>query len=265
MPFETRCSSRGSRSRASRISWERRPSCDPRGGVIRPSPRQVLPGSRRSPSSLASAQCCFFVEWRLLGDHPRLASGLVYFHASVLGAIGISAFWSLLNERFDPHSAKALMARVAAAATLVAWLGASARSASRPSSSQGALFTLLGLLAGASVVGSAVIGRGMPPRRGRTGGPGGAPERIGPRSGACPLLREPALWSFAAALAALMDYRLKAEVVTWLGKGEPLVRFFGLFYAATGLARIPATGQPRPLDSCPDSGSQARWPATLCS
>ena len=42
--------------------------------------------------------------------------------------------------------------------------------------------------------------------------------------------------ALAAALAAFMDYLLKAEVVAWLGKGEPLVRFFGLFYAASALA-----------------------------
>ena len=85
-------------------------------------------------------------------------------------------------------------------------------------------------------MGSAVIGRGMPPRRGP---PAVQEER---RSGwaeirRVPLLRDLALVvALAAALAALMDYLLKAEVVAWLGKGEPLVRFFGLFYAASALA-----------------------------
>ncbi len=52
-----------------------------------------------------------------------------------------------------------------------------------------------------------------------------------------PLLRDLALVvALAAALAALADYLLKAEAVAWLGPGEPLVRFFGLFYAGTALA-----------------------------
>ena len=192
--------------------------------------------ARVVPCILGVSSVLFLAEWRLLGANPRLASGLVYFHASVLGAIGISAFWSLLNERFDPHSAKALMARVAAAATLGGLAGGVGAERVAALMSQGALFILLGLSAGASVVGSAVIGRGMPARRGP---PAVQEER---RSGwaeirRVPLLRELALVvALAAALAALMDYRLKAEVVTWLGKGEPLVRFFGLFYAATGLA-----------------------------
>ena len=51
-----------------------------------------------------------------------------------------------------------------------------------------------------------------------------------------PLLRDLALViALAATLAALVDYMLKAEAVAWLGKGEPLVRFFGLFYAGTAL------------------------------
>ena len=85
--------------------------------------------ARVVPLILGVNSVLFLVEWSLLGAHPRVASGLIYVHASVLGAIGISAFWSLLNERFDPHSAKALMARVAAAAPLAAWLAASAQSA----------------------------------------------------------------------------------------------------------------------------------------
>ena len=49
-----------------------------------------------------------------------------------------------------------------------------------------------------------------------------------------PLLRDLALVvALAAALAALTDYVLKAEVVSWFGRGESLVRFFGLFYAGT--------------------------------
>ena len=54
---------------------------------------------------------------------PRIASAVLYFHTAVLSSIAISAFWSLLNERFDPHSAKALLARVAGAATFGGLLG----------------------------------------------------------------------------------------------------------------------------------------------
>ena len=121
--------------------------------------------ARFVPFILGVGSLLFLVEWNLLGSHPRVASGLVYVHASVLGAIGISAFWSLLNERFDPHTAKALMARVAAAAALGGLAGGVAAERVAVLLSQGALFILLGLSGTACAAGSVFIGRGMAARR----------------------------------------------------------------------------------------------------
>ena len=101
--------------------------------------------ARVVPSIFGLNSLLFLIEWSLLGVNPRVASGLVYVHASVLGAIGISAFWSLLNERFDPHSAKALMARVAAAAAFGGLAGGVGAERVTVLMSQGALFILLGL------------------------------------------------------------------------------------------------------------------------
>ena len=192
--------------------------------------------ARVVPFILGVSSVLFLIEWNLLGGQPRVASGLVYVHASVLGAIGISAFWSLLNERFDPHSAKALMARVAAAGAFGGLAGGVGAERVTALMSLGGLVILLGLSGTVCVAGSVFIGRGMPARRAR------AELQEEKRSGwaeirRVPLLRDLALVvALAAALAALTDYLLKVEVVSWFGKGEPLVRFFGLFYAGTGLA-----------------------------
>ena len=68
-----------------------------------------------------------------------------------------------------------------------------------------------------------------------------------------PLLRDLALVvALAAALAALVDYLLKAEAVAWFGRGEPLVRFFGLFYAGTALAAFLLQALLGRVDPCPD-------------
>ena len=101
--------------------------------------------ARVVPVVLGLSGVLFLAEWALLGWQPRAAAVLLYLHSSVLGAIAISAFWSLLNERFDPHSAKPLMAKVAAAATfggLVGGVGAERAAALLP---QGALLFVLGL------------------------------------------------------------------------------------------------------------------------
>jgi hypothetical protein len=53
------------------------------------------------------------------------------------------------------------------------------------------------------------------------------------------LLRDLALVvALAATVAALAEYLLKAEAVAYFGQGPQLVRFFGLFYAFTGLGTV---------------------------
>jgi ATP:ADP antiporter, AAA family len=192
------------------------------------------------PAALGSSALLFFAEWAMLGWLPRTASVLLYLQSSVLGAIAISAFWSLLNERFDPHSAKALLARVAAGATVggvIGGVGAERVAALLP---QGALLLILAVVAGGCVAGAVALGRGAPPRRGPTAGTAAPDEASGwDHIRRQPLLRHMALVvTLAAVLAALVDYLLKAEAVAYFGKGEPLVRFFGLFYAGTGLGAV---------------------------
>ena len=198
--------------------------------LVRFGPRRVV------PFLLGISSVLFLAEWGLLHPLPRVASGLVYLHASVLGAIGLSAFFSLLNERVDPHSAKRLMAQVAAAATLGGLAGGVGAERVTALFSPQVLFGILAVLGGISVAGSMVIGRGMPARRAQLHA---SEDR---RSGwaeirRVPLLRDLAfVVALAAALAALLDYLLKAEAVAWFGPGDPLVRFFGLFYAGTALS-----------------------------
>jgi len=108
--------------------------------------------TRVVPALVAANAALFLVEWLLLGSQPRVAVVLLYLHSSVLGGIAISAFWSLLNERFDPHSAKPLMARVAGAATLGGFVGGVSAERVAALLPQGSLLPMLAVLAGVSVV-----------------------------------------------------------------------------------------------------------------
>jgi hypothetical protein len=191
--------------------------------------------TRVVPALFALAGALFLTEWALLGPRPRAAAVLLYLHSSVLGGVAISAFWSLLNERFDPHSAKPLLARVAAAATLGGLIGGIGAERVAALLSQGALLLVLAGVAASALTGAVVIARGAPRR------PVSAEAENGPSGWAeirhLPFLRNLALLvALAALLAALVDYVLKAQAVAYYGKGEPLVRFFGLFYAGTGCA-----------------------------
>ena len=109
---------------------------------------------RVAPALFASNAAFFLVEWTLLRWRPSAAAVLLFFHSTVLGAIAISSFWSLLNERFDAHSAKLLMARVAGAATfggLIGGVGAERVAALFP---QGTLLPVLAFVGVIPVVGS---------------------------------------------------------------------------------------------------------------
>lgn len=194
--------------------------------------------ARAVPMVFAAHAALFFVEWLLLGPQPRVVAILLYFHSSVLGGIAISSFWSLLNERFDPHTAKPLLARVAGAATFGGFLGGLSAERVAALLPEGALLPLLGLVSAVCVGGAMVIRMGSPAQRSSTEDPA-------TRDGAWaelrrqPLLRNLAMvTALAAVLAALADYILKAEAVAYFGKGPQLVRFFGLFYSGTGLAAV---------------------------
>jgi len=187
--------------------------------------------ARLAPALLALSAVLFIVERALL-PWAKPVAVLVYGHSSVLGAIAISAFWSLLNESFDPHSAKPLMAKVAGAATLGGLLGGVSAERIAAMYSQGALLLLLGALGGVTVTGAWIVSRGV---RTMAASPSAEP----PKSAWAEVRRVPLLRSLAmittlsAGVATLFDYVLKAEAVAWLGKGGSAGRFFGVFYAAT--------------------------------
>jgi hypothetical protein len=195
-------------------------------------PARLVPGLFALNASL------FLVEWGLLGSRPRAAATLVYVHSAVLGAIAISSFWSLLNERFDPHSAKAIMTRVAAAATFGGFIGGVAAERVVALFPQGTLLPLLSVVGVICVAGALVVGRGAPARRGSVVE---SPETAGvwAQLKHHRLLRDLAsIVAIAAMVAALAEYLLKAEAVAYFGQGPQLVRFFGLFYAFTGLGAV---------------------------
>ncbi len=189
------------------------------------------------PWLLASSGALFLLEWALLAPLPRAAATILYFHNAVLGGIAVSGWWSLLNERFDPHSAKPLMARVAGAATFGGLLGGLGAERVGALGSQGILLAGLGATAALAAAGAMVVGRGAPARRHH--------DEAGDRESAFPLIRgNPYLRDLAlvvllaAAVGTFADYAMKVEAVAHFPKGAPLVRFFGLFYVGTGLLAL---------------------------
>ena len=63
------------------------------------------------------------VEWFALARYPRPAAVAIYLHISTSGAVLVSGFWSMINERFDVQTAKRHIGRIGTGATLGGILG----------------------------------------------------------------------------------------------------------------------------------------------
>lgn len=78
---------------------------------------------RLIPMAFGCSSVLYAGVWGLMQVAPMAAAVMLYLHVTAIGVILISGFWSLLNERFDPHSAKRTIGRVVAASTLGGLLG----------------------------------------------------------------------------------------------------------------------------------------------
>jgi len=185
------------------------------------------------PAVFGVSALLFVGEWLLLGSHPGIASVVLYLHMAVFGAILISGFWSVINERFDPHTAKQRVARIAAAATFGGVVGGVL--AERVSALLD-VRTMLLFLSGLHLVCLlAVRGIGMPARL------VAIDRKVKTRSAFSVISRTPylqwmaVLMSLIAAMAALIDYAFKAEASAHFTDSESLVGFFATFYAVVGV------------------------------
>jgi AAA family ATP:ADP antiporter len=176
----------------------------------------------------------FIGEWLLLDYHPRIASIILYLHMAVFGAILISGFWSIINERFDPHSAKQRVARIAAAAALGGVIGGVLAARVSALIDVNAMLLFLSGMHVVCLFSTRAIGtstRSVP-----------VDKAVRARSAFTVIARTrylqwmAALLVLVAVMAALVDYALKAEASARFRDSESLVAFFASFYAIAGVA-----------------------------
>src|SRR6185295_2440286 len=68
--------------------------------------------ARVVPAAFAASAVLFLCEWSLSLKSERATAVAVYAHTAIFSTAIGSAFWSLVNERFDPHEAKQLVGRI---------------------------------------------------------------------------------------------------------------------------------------------------------
>lgn len=209
----------------------------------------ALGPSRIVPLALVTSAAFLLGTWALAGQFPRAVAAAVYLHVGSLGSVLISWFWSLINERFDPRTARHYVARIAGGATMGGLLGGIlAERLAKPIGLTGMLPVLAGLhllCGGLALVLRAPGTRGPQPARPPLAAVSTEPSPPAAEGAGLSLLwrssyvRDLALLvSLSAIGAALLDYALKAQGAASFGRGAPLLRFFGLYYTATSLATL---------------------------
>ncbi len=202
--------------------------------------------ARRSPSLVAPvatavAAVLLLVEWGLCLVAPRVAAVLVYLHLAVFGGTLASAFWSGVNERFDPWTARTVVGRIGSGAAAGGVAGGVLAWASS------GLLPLPALLMVTAGLGVAAVFLLLQLRR-----PAVAPAprtSPGETTTAMATLRRVAYLRLLALVVgigalteALLDYVLKAEAAAAFRDGRQLLSFFALFYTGTGLLGLFAQG-----------------------
>jgi len=186
--------------------------------------------TRIVPFAFFASGVLFAVEWWLAPQMKAVVAWLVYLHIAAFGSIVISGFWSVINERFDPHAAKRHVARIATGSTLGGVVGGVA--AERIAAIYDVRTSLLvlcvfNLLAGFLVM---RVGSGAPRR---------TTAEVERRNGVQIIKETPYLQQLGilvaliAASATLIDYAFKAEAAAQFTDEASLMRFFALFYTVT--------------------------------
>jgi len=185
---------------------------------------------RLTPLLFLISACGSFGEWWLLPGLPRAIAIAVYFHVSIGGALLISAFWSIVNERFDPHSLKAVVGRIGGASTLGGLTGGLMMERIAHSWSARTSLLALALLALGTAVVMQRLGVTLPAAKPIPEGPKARERLTG-------YLRTLALLvACTAAVSAFADFALKQAAAARFANLESLVRFFAVFYTAGALA-----------------------------
>ncbi|HYN03253.1 MAG TPA: hypothetical protein VE359_12465 [Vicinamibacteria bacterium] len=198
--------------------------------------------SRKAPSRLVPAVAglsalLLAVWWAVSLTWPRAAAVLLYLHVAAFGGALVSGFWSMVNERFDPYTARKVVGRIAAGATAGGVVGGFlVWAVSRVLPPSAAVLLLLAMTATAAVVLYRARGQEPPqPARDAT---------------AAPLLALPLLWRnpyvrnialvvlLGAVVEALVDFLFKGLAAARFAPGASLLGAFGAFHGVMSVVGL---------------------------
>jgi len=174
--------------------------------------------------------------WGLSFIEPRASAVALYLYTAIFSTAMISAFWSLINETFDPHTSRRALTAVATGGALGGLLGGLA---AWGLSTFISVPTMLPLLAGANVIAMLCARRVTSPDSPRvsvsaleSSGAALFPLRV---LGQAPYLQNlAAIVALGAVTQGLLDYVFNVEAAKAYSKGPALLSFFAMFWVAVG-------------------------------
>src|SRR5664280_913333 len=186
------------------------------------------------PAFLLSNALAFAAEWLILPAAPRAVAGFMYVHVGLFGGLSISGFWSVVNERFDPHAARRAFARIGFGFALGGLLGGLL--AERMATWFGVRAMLLTLIPTNLLIAIAVVSLGtaqspVEPQAARASG-------LGTLARSAYLRGLAFLVVMVAISASALDYSFKSSVASALGQPERLAKFFAVYYMATSVITV---------------------------
>jgi hypothetical protein len=187
--------------------------------------------ARVTPVLFVVSALLSLLEWALLPRFPLGMAIVVYLHISVGGTLLMSAFWSIINERFDPHTLKRLVGRISASATLGGLIGGVMME--RVAHLLNARSTLP-LIAVMSLI-TALATRGIATPSSSSGPAAVLVEDTGRVRFTGYLWTLALLVAASAAASAFADFGLKQLAAAHFASAEQLVRFFAVFYTGASL------------------------------
>ncbi|MGD8992041.1 MAG: hypothetical protein PVI00_11365, partial [Desulfobacterales bacterium] len=169
-----------------------------------------------------------FGEWVAMAFWPQIVTVILYLHVTVFDALLISGFWSIINERYDPYSAKKIIGRMVIFTALGGLFGAGAAAVVAKIIDVRAVIAMLAILHAITGFALFAVTRGQTVDSDQQAPPQGLLTALKRNS----LLQRMALLMLMLAITiSLLDYLFKATLQVTLSK-EELVTFFAYFYIA---------------------------------
>ncbi|HWA72574.1 MAG TPA: Npt1/Npt2 family nucleotide transporter [Polyangiaceae bacterium] len=191
--------------------------------------RSFGPASTLPPLLVLNA-IAFIAEHAGLPLAPRAVALILYLHVSAVTGLIISGFWSVVNERFDPHTLRVQVSRIGLGGTIGGIAGGLI--AERVAAWSDARHALLALAALSALGAASVALVGGPPTREAP-----VPEVPAAQSLRTTYVRELALFVGLTALASsVIDFAFKVRAMERYSSAQSLVQFFALFYTGVSLA-----------------------------